>query len=55
MAGSMVCGIILDKTHAYKTTTLLVYLFSFVGMLIYMNTMNLGYIQVVYATAGLLG
>jgi len=55
MCGSMVCGIILDKTHAYKLTTLLVYFFSFIGMIIYMFTLRLGYIGVVYATAGLLG
>jgi len=55
MCGSMVCGLILDKTHAYKLTTLLVYFFSFIGMVIYMFTLRLGYIGVVYATAGLLG
>jgi FLVCR family feline leukemia virus subgroup C receptor-related protein len=55
MVGSMLCGLILDKTHAYKTTTLLVYLFSFVGMVIYTLTVRCGYIYVVYCTAGLLG
>merc|ERR1712045_454906 len=55
MCGSMVCGIILDKTHAYKLTTSLVYFFSFIGMIIYMFTLRLVYIGVVYATAGLLG
>lgn len=55
MAGSMVCGIILDKTHAYKLTTLLVYLFSFVGMVIYTLTVRCGYIELVYFTAALLG
>jgi len=55
MAGSMVCGVILDKTHAYKLTTLLVYLFSFVGMVIYTFTFRFGKIEVIYVTASLLG
>ena len=55
MAGSMVCGIILDKTHAFKTTCLTVYLCSFIGMVIYTSTVRCGYISIVYMTAGLLG
>jgi len=55
MAGSMCCGLILDKTHAFKMTTLVVYLMSFIGMIIYTFTMRCGYIQVVYCTACLLG
>ena len=55
MGGSMVCGIILDKTHEYKRTTLAVYVLSFVGMLCYMFTMNLGHIEVVYFMCGCLG
>ncbi len=76
MAGSMVCGIVLDKTHAYKyvlkthhyeftcvyithlhirLTTLLVYLFSFVGMVVYTLTFRFGQIEVIYFTASLLG
>ena len=55
MAGSMCCGLILDKTHAFKTTTLIVYGMSFIGMIIYLSTIRCGYIQVVYFTAILLG
>ena len=55
MAGSMVCGLILDRTHAYKATTLTVYFFSFVGMVIYTFTFRFGHIEVVYVTASLLG
>jgi len=55
MAGSMVCGIILDKTHAYKATTLTVYLFSFIGMVLYTFTFTFGHIEIVYFTAALLG
>ncbi len=36
-------------------TTLLVYLFSFVGMIIYTFTVRSGHIEVVYFTAALLG
>ncbi|XP_059089607.1 heme transporter FLVCR2-like isoform X2 [Tigriopus californicus] len=55
MMGSMVCGVILDKTHAYKTTTLLVYLFSCLGMVAYTFTFRFGHIEIVYITASLLG
>lgn len=55
MAGSMICGIILDKTHAYKPTTLTVYFFSFVGMIIYTFTFRFGHIEIVYFTSALLG
>ena len=55
MAGSMVCGLILDRTHWYKGTTLAVYLFSFVGMIIYTFTFRFGHIEIVYFTAALLG
>ena len=55
MMGSMICGIILDKTHQYKMTTLVIYFLAFVGMLLYTFTMRLGHIEVVYLFAGLLG
>jgi FLVCR family feline leukemia virus subgroup C receptor-related protein len=55
MAGSMVCGIILDKTHKYKETTLVVYVLSFVGMILYAFTFRFGTIWIVYITAALLG
>ena len=55
MLGSMVCGVILDRTHAYKATTLSVYFFSFVGMILYTFTFRFGSISVVYFTAALLG
>ena len=55
MAGSMVGGIILDKTHAYKATTLAVYFMSFIGMVLYTFTFRLESIGVVYFTSGLLG
>ncbi|XP_043200741.1 feline leukemia virus subgroup C receptor-related protein 2-like isoform X1 [Amphibalanus amphitrite] len=55
MLGSVVCGIILDKTHRFKGTTLAVYVLSVGGMIAYTFTLPVGYISVVYVTAGLLG
>ncbi|XP_066589928.1 heme transporter FLVCR2-like [Prorops nasuta] len=55
MLGSVVCGIVLDKTHKFKETTLGIYLLSFIGMLIFTFTLNVGKIYVVYITAAILG
>ncbi|XP_076659654.1 choline/ethanolamine transporter flvcr2a isoform X2 [Halictus rubicundus] len=55
MLGSVVCGIVLDKTHRFKETTLGVYLLSFLGMIIFTFTLNASKIYVIYITAGLLG
>ncbi|XP_033228575.1 feline leukemia virus subgroup C receptor-related protein 2 [Belonocnema kinseyi] len=55
MLGSVMCGVVLDKTHKFKETTLGVYLFSLVGMIIFTFTLDCGKIYVVYLTAGLLG
>lgn len=55
MAGSLICGLWLDKTKTYKQTTLGVYILSFVGMLAYTFTLNLGHLWVVFITAGVLG
>uniref|UniRef100_A0A671U9Q4 FLVCR choline and putative heme transporter 2 n=1 Tax=Sparus aurata TaxID=8175 RepID=A0A671U9Q4_SPAAU len=55
MVGSLICGIWLDKTKTYKQTTLVVYLLSLIGMLVYAFTLNLGHLWVVFITAGGLG
>ncbi|XP_042074167.1 feline leukemia virus subgroup C receptor-related protein 2 isoform X3 [Haplochromis burtoni] len=55
MAGSLICGIWLDKTKTYKQTTLAVYILSLTGMLAYTFTLNLGHLWVVFITAGVLG
>ncbi|XP_044023637.1 feline leukemia virus subgroup C receptor-related protein 2 isoform X4 [Siniperca chuatsi] len=55
MVGSLICGIWLDKTKTYKQTTLVVYLLSLAGMLVYAFTLNLGHLWVVFVTAGVLG
>lgn len=54
MAGSVVGGIVLDKTHKFKETTLAIYALSMVSMWIYTFTMDTS-ILVVYATSSLLG
>ncbi|XP_026212393.1 feline leukemia virus subgroup C receptor-related protein 2 isoform X1 [Anabas testudineus] len=55
MVGSLICGIWLDKTKTYKQTTLVVYLLSLIGMLVYAFTLNLGHLWVVFITGGILG
>merc|ERR1712079_490320 len=55
MAGSMICGLILDATHQYKWTTFLVYLFSFFGIIFFAFSLYTGLIEVVYLAAALLG
>ncbi|XP_041827810.1 feline leukemia virus subgroup C receptor-related protein 2 isoform X1 [Melanotaenia boesemani] len=55
MAGSLICGIWLDKTKTYKQTTLVVYILSLVGMIVYAFTLSLGHLWVVFVTAGILG
>ncbi|XP_077179393.1 choline/ethanolamine transporter FLVCR2 isoform X2 [Paroedura picta] len=55
MVGALISGIWLDRTKTYKQTTLFVYIMSFVGMVIYTFTLDLGYIWVVFVTAGTLG
>ncbi|XP_033972418.1 LOW QUALITY PROTEIN: feline leukemia virus subgroup C receptor-related protein 2-like [Trematomus bernacchii] len=55
MAGSLICGIWLDKTKTYKQTALAVYVLSLIGMVVYTFTLNLGYLWVVFVTAGTLG
>uniref|UniRef100_A0A914H242 Major facilitator superfamily (MFS) profile domain-containing protein n=1 Tax=Globodera rostochiensis TaxID=31243 RepID=A0A914H242_GLORO len=39
MLGSVTCGYILDKSHHFKATTLVVYLFSFFGMVLFTLTL----------------
>ncbi|XP_060118944.1 heme transporter FLVCR2 [Heteronotia binoei] len=55
MVGALISGIWLDRTKTYKQTTLLVYVMSLVGMVVYTFTLDLGYIWVVFVTAGSLG
>ncbi|KAK2723563.1 uncharacterized MFS-type transporter C09D4.1-like isoform X2 [Artemia franciscana] len=53
--GSVVGGIILDKTHKFKETTIAIYALSFLGLLAFTLTIGAGHIEVVFLTSGLLG
>ncbi|XP_069464642.1 choline/ethanolamine transporter FLVCR1 [Ambystoma mexicanum] len=55
MVGSIICGFWLDYSKTYKQTTLAVYILSFVGMLVFTFTLDLGYLVVVFITGGALG
>ncbi|XP_048806177.1 feline leukemia virus subgroup C receptor-related protein 2 isoform X1 [Lagopus muta] len=55
MAGALISGLWLDKTKTYKQTTLVVYIMSLVGMIVYTFTLDLGHLWVVFVTAGNLG
>lgn len=55
MFGALVTGFWLDKTKTYKQTTLGVYIFSLVGMVVFTFTLDLGFLWVVFITAGCLG
>ncbi|CAK6979357.1 feline leukemia virus subgroup C receptor-related protein 1 [Scomber scombrus] len=54
MVGSILCGLWLDHTKTYKMTTLIVYILSFLGMVVFSCTLNLD-IYLVFFTAGVLG
>lgn len=53
--GSFVGGVMLDKTHWFKQSALLVYLMSLTGMLAFTFTLTLGYIWITYLIGMLLG
>lgn len=55
MVGSVICGVWLDYTKTYKQTTLVVYILSFIAMLIFTFTLDLGNLVVVFVTGGILG
>uniref|UniRef100_A0A672PPE8 Choline/ethanolamine transporter FLVCR1 n=1 Tax=Sinocyclocheilus grahami TaxID=75366 RepID=A0A672PPE8_SINGR len=55
MFGSILCGIWLDRTKTYKLTTLIVYVLSFIGMVVFTFTLNLENLLVIFFTAGVLG
>uniref|UniRef100_A0A8C4J5E1 FLVCR choline and putative heme transporter 2 n=1 Tax=Dromaius novaehollandiae TaxID=8790 RepID=A0A8C4J5E1_DRONO len=55
MVGALISGIWLDRTKTYKQTTLVVYIMSLVGMVVYTFTLSLGHLWVVFVTAGVLG
>uniref|UniRef100_A0A667YB80 Choline/ethanolamine transporter FLVCR1 n=1 Tax=Myripristis murdjan TaxID=586833 RepID=A0A667YB80_9TELE len=55
MIGSIICGLWLDHTKTYKMTTLVVYILSFLGMIVFTFTLDLNNIYLVFFTAGVLG
>ncbi|KAM6459664.1 choline/ethanolamine transporter FLVCR1 [Liasis olivaceus] len=55
MVGSIICGLWLDHTKTYKQTTLVVYILSFVGMVVFTFTLDCGRLIVVFVTGGVLG
>jgi len=55
MFGSIACGFVLDKTHHFKLTTVVVYVCSVAGMLAYSLTIYLYNLWIVFATACFLG
>ncbi|XP_055042528.2 heme transporter FLVCR1 [Misgurnus anguillicaudatus] len=55
MVGSILCGLWLDRTKTYKMTTLIVYILSFIGMVVFTFTLDLGYLLVIFINAGVLG
>uniref|UniRef100_A0A8B9ZDY3 Choline/ethanolamine transporter FLVCR1 n=1 Tax=Anas platyrhynchos TaxID=8839 RepID=A0A8B9ZDY3_ANAPL len=55
MVGSIICGLWLDYTKTYKQTTLIVYILSFIGLVVFTFTLNLGHLIIVFVTGGVLG
>ncbi|XP_008506972.1 choline/ethanolamine transporter FLVCR2-like isoform X1 [Equus przewalskii] len=55
MLGTVIPVIWLDKTKTYKETTLVVYIMTLVGMVVYTFTLDLGHLWVVFITAGTMG
>uniref|UniRef100_K7GJ57 Choline/ethanolamine transporter FLVCR1 n=1 Tax=Pelodiscus sinensis TaxID=13735 RepID=K7GJ57_PELSI len=52
---SILCCLWLDYTKTYKQTTVIVYILSFVGMIVFTFTLDLGYLVIVFVTGGVLG
>lgn len=55
MAGSVLCGVVLDKTHRYKETTLVVYVLSLAGMLAYTFVLSTSTLWPIFLVTCLLG
>jgi len=55
MLGSLICGFILDKSKKFRETTIIVYILSFIAMLVFTFTLKIPNIIVVYCTGSLLG
>ncbi|MFH4976006.1 hypothetical protein AB6A40_002715 [Gnathostoma spinigerum] len=55
MVGSVIAGVVLDKFNHYKLTTVIVYLFSFIGMLLFTLLLSLNELWYMFVTSALLG
>ncbi|KAG9509333.1 putative MFS-type transporter C09D4.1 [Fragariocoptes setiger] len=56
MVGSMICGLILDKTHAFKAVTFIIYVFSLLSMALFALVVMLPYsVWPLYLVSGILG
>lgn len=55
MLGSVVCGYILDLTHRFKETTIVVYILSLVGMASFTLALEISSLELVFVLAALLG
>ncbi|XP_053457021.1 feline leukemia virus subgroup C receptor-related protein 2 [Nycticebus coucang] len=55
MLGAVISGIWLDRSKTYKETTLVVYIMTLVGMVVYTLTLSLEHLWVVFITAGTMG
>ncbi|KAI8508050.1 Feline leukemia virus subgroup C receptor- protein 2 [Branchiostoma belcheri] len=55
LLGSVLCGIWLDRTRTFKGTTVVVYILSFLCMTAFTFTLDLGYLAIIFVTAGALG
>ncbi|KAK6044139.1 hypothetical protein COOONC_18357 [Cooperia oncophora] len=55
MLGSVAGGFLLDRFKKFKLTTLLDYFCSFLAMLTFTFTLNLGYLAIVFVNAAVLG
>ncbi|XP_063229600.1 uncharacterized MFS-type transporter C09D4.1-like isoform X2 [Bacillus rossius redtenbacheri] len=53
--GSVIGGVVLDKTHKFKETSLVVYSMALLGMVGYTFSFKMGYILIVYAVGAFLG
>ncbi|KAG8201370.1 hypothetical protein JTE90_016846 [Oedothorax gibbosus] len=55
MFGSVACGILLDKTHKFKETTLAVYILSLIGMVAFALCLRFGNMWSLFVVSALLG
>uniref|UniRef100_H2Z1Z6 Choline/ethanolamine transporter FLVCR1 n=1 Tax=Ciona savignyi TaxID=51511 RepID=H2Z1Z6_CIOSA len=55
LAGSVICGVFLDKTKLFKTTTVGIYVLSLVFMVVFIFTLPVQMLWLDYLTIGVLG